>query len=227
MKRYALFPLLSLCIPAGLFAQASATDFGYSYALLPKGNQTSILLDGTIIFPDTTVNVTNPAQSQINSATFVITNRGANQGIVSNITAGGTFKVSGVPLLPAVVRPGQTVTFTIDFQPVQLGAARSSLHIDFLLSPSTVSTAAFDLVGNGVGSLLAFEFVVGSNSRPVSDNDTLTLPQTNVGDKTTATMFVRNAGTSDALINFWHHPMHLSSWRTRRSCHSRCSQALG
>ena len=90
MKRYALFLLLSLCIPAGLFAQASATDFGYSYALLPKGNQTSILLDGTIIFPDTTVNVTNPAQSQINSATFVITNRGANQGIVSNITAGGT-----------------------------------------------------------------------------------------------------------------------------------------
>src|SRR4051812_24846054 len=105
MKRYALFLLLSLCIPAGLFAQATATDFGYSYALLPKGNQTAVLPDGSVVFPDTTVNVTNPAQSQINSATFVITNRGVSQGTVNNITVGGAFKVGGVPLLPAVVRP--------------------------------------------------------------------------------------------------------------------------
>src|SRR5713226_3584162 len=49
-------------------------DFGFSYQLT-KGNQTSILPDGTIAFPDTTVNLSNPAQSQTSSATLVITNR--------------------------------------------------------------------------------------------------------------------------------------------------------
>jgi hypothetical protein len=202
MKRYWVLLLLMLCFPSGLLAQAPATDFGFSYALLPRGNQTAILPDGTITFPDTTVNQTNPTQSQTNSATFVITNRGVNQGTVNNITSsGGAFKVSGVPLLPAVIRGGQTLTFTIDFQPTQLGFARATLRIDFAITTSTANTLAFNLGGNGVSSVLAYDFIVGSNSRTVSAGDTLTLPQTSLVEKTTATMRVRNTGNLDATIS--------------------------
>lgn len=200
MKRYWVLLLLSLCFPAGLLAQAPATDFGFSYALLPKGNQTSILPDGSITFPDTTVNLTNPNQSQTNSATFVITNRGSSQGTVNNITStGGAFKVSGVPLLPAVVRVGQTLTFTVDFQPTQLGSARGTIELG--LTTTVTNTVAFSLGGKGVGSVLAYDFIAGSIPRTVSANDTLTLPQTNLGDKTTATMRVRNTGNLDATIS--------------------------
>ena len=135
MTRYLVLLLLCLCFPAGLLAQAPISDFGFSYALLPKGNQTAILPDGSITFADATVNQTNPVLSQTNSATFVITYRGTNQGRVDNITstADGAFRVSGVPLLPAVLRAGQTLTFTVDFQPIQLGLARATMRIEFLV----------------------------------------------------------------------------------------------
>ncbi len=203
MTRYLVLLLLCLCLPAGLLAQAPISDFGFSYALLPKGNQTAILPDGSIAFPDSTVNLTNPTLSQTNSATFVITYRGTNQGRVDNITStgDGAFRVSGVPLLPAVLRAGQTLTFTVDFQPTQLGSARATLRIEFLVGASVQNAIAFSLGGNGVGSVLAYDFISGPVTRTVLANETLTLPQTNLTEKTTATMRVRNNGNLDATIS--------------------------
>src|SRR5262245_22102836 len=131
MTRYSMLFLLILIAGLGLatdvLAQAPDSDFRFSYAL-PRGNQTAILPDGTIVFPDTSVNTANPSPSQISTVTFVITNRGQVAGTVNNISASGpSFKVSGVPLLPAVVQPNQTLTFSIDFQPLQLGRAGGAL----------------------------------------------------------------------------------------------------
>src|SRR5215470_3122930 len=191
-----LIPLVSLGLATDLLAQAADSDFRFSYAL-PRGNQTAILPDGTIVFPDTLVNPANPSQGQVSSVTFVITNRGQIAGTVNNISATGAFfRVSGVPLLPALVQPNQTLTFSVDFQPLQLGRAGGSLRIDLMRAVN------FTLDGNGVGYLLAYDFTVGSTTRTVSPNDTLTLPQTNLGEKTTATMHVRNIGNSDATITF-------------------------
>src|ERR1051326_4309072 len=98
--RYLGLLLLSLFSAASLFAQAPDTDVGFSYALLPRGNVTSILPDGSIAFPDTAVNLANPAQNQVSSATFTITNRGTRPVTVNNVIAGGeAFKISGVPPL--------------------------------------------------------------------------------------------------------------------------------
>ena len=197
MMRYFMWFLFSFCLATGLLAQSPDPDFNFSYTLLPKGNQTFILPDGTISFPDATVNLTNPTQSQTNSATFVMTSRASRTITVNNIiSTNEAFKVSGLPLLPLVLQQNQSLTFTINFQPLQLGLATGLMQI--ALAQRTVS---FSLTGNGVGPVLAYDFIVGSTTRTVSANDTLTLPQTNLGDKTTVTMRVRNAGNSDATIN--------------------------
>lgn len=47
---------------------------------------------------------------------------------------------------------------------------------------------------------LAYEFIVGSTARSVLPSDTLSLPQTNVGDKTTASMRIRNTGNGEVSI---------------------------
>jgi hypothetical protein len=49
--------------------------------------------------------------------------------------------------------------------------------------------------------VLAYDFITTA-TQTVTPNDTLTLPQTNVGDTTTVTMRVRNTGNSDATVSF-------------------------
>ena len=164
-------------------------DFGFSYQLLPRGNQTFIAPNGTIPFPDTAVD-------QISSATFVITNRGSGPGTVSNvIPAGGFFNLSGVPLLPVVVASERDLRFTVNFAPTQLGTSTGSIRVDFFNRSSSVN-----LSGVGVRAVLSYELISGATARPFAANETLTLPETKVGEKTSLTVRVRNTGNADGTI---------------------------
>lgn len=198
MTRYLLLLLIIFSLAAELSAQTADPDFNFAYTL-PKGNQTFIFPGGTITFPDTAFNAANPTQSQINQATFLLTSH-ANRAItVTNVTSSNSaFTISGLPILPLVIPANQSLTFTINFQPLQLGVASADLHMDFAVSPSV----DFNLTGNGVGPVLAYTFTAGTAGQTVSPNDTLTIPQTTVGNTTTATMNVRNAGNADATISF-------------------------
>src|SRR5438128_1278725 len=172
MKRYLVSFLFILSLATGVFAQTQDLDFNFTYTLLPKGNQTFIFPDGTINFPDTGVNVANPTLSQTNSATFVATNHTTRTITVNNVTSGSdAFKLSGLPLLPVALSANQSLTFTINFQPAQLGSAIGTLHFDFALRSPGVN---FSLAGNGVGPVLAYTFTVGSATQTVLANDTLT-----------------------------------------------------
>jgi hypothetical protein len=97
-------------------------------------------------------------------------------------------------VLPAVLQPGQTLTVSVDFQPAQVGRAIGTLRVD-LTRPVN-----FGLEGNGIRPVLTYDFTVGSSTRTVLANDTLTLPQTNLGDKSTASIRVRNNGIFEASI---------------------------
>src|SRR5688572_26212250 len=110
MARYLSFLVAYLCLTTSVFAQTPDVDFGFSYALLPAGNQTSISANGNVTFPDASVNLANPPQTQTNSVRFVITNRRQTSGVVSNIVATGPgFRLSGVPLLSATIPPNGTL----------------------------------------------------------------------------------------------------------------------
>lgn len=164
-------------------------DFGFSF-IPPKGSQNSITSGGTIAFPDTAINTTN-------AATFIISNRGTGPGTVQNVAlSGAQYTIGGVPLLPALVQPGQDVRLTITFAPLQSGTSPGSVRIDLLNGIS----ATFSLTGNGTGSSWAYELVSGSSTRPLSANDTVTLPQTNLTEKSTVTVRVRNTGNADGVV---------------------------
>jgi hypothetical protein len=199
MARHLALFFFILSFATAVRAQSADPDFNFGYTILPKGNQTFIFPGGTIVFPDTTVNVSNPTLSQTNSATFLLQNHSNRSITVNNISSNvGAFTLSGLPLLPVAIPINQSLTFTINFQPGQLGAATGDLHMDFALRASV----DFSLAGNGVGPVLAYDFITDSGTTTVLANGTLNLPQTNVGDKTTVTMRVRNTGNSDATISF-------------------------
>jgi hypothetical protein len=200
MTKRLVFILFILSLAPAAFAQGVDPDFNFSYTLLPKGNQTFILPDETIAFPDATLNLSNPTLSQTNSATFVATNHATRAITVTNVavSAGSAFTVSGLPILPVVLAINQSLTFTINFQPSQLGSAVATIHFDFALRTGVT----FGLSGNGIGSVLVYNVSNVSTTRTVLANDTLTLPDTNIGDKTTITMTVRNTGNADAVISF-------------------------
>src|SRR5438093_6546362 len=199
MMRYLVSLVFILSLATGLFAQTPDPDFSFSYTLQPKGNQTFVLPDGTITFPDTTFNATSPTLSQINSATFVVTNHANRTIAISNIGSNvAAFALSGLSIFPVTLAVNQSFTFTINFQPSQLGLATGTLHFDFAFR----SGVNFALAGNGVGPVLVYEYNNGTRSRTVLANDTLALPDTNIGDKTTVAMTVRNTGNADATINF-------------------------
>jgi hypothetical protein len=164
-------------------------EFGFSF-IPPKGSQNSIQSGGTIAYPDTAVN-------QTNAATFIISNRGTGPGTLQNVTlTGGQYTIGGVPLLPATIRDGQEVRLTITFAPLQSGTFPGSIKIDFVVGSATIN-----LTGIGTAAAYSYEFVSGSATRPISPNDTLSVPQTNVTEKSLVTVRLRNTGNADGVIS--------------------------
>jgi hypothetical protein len=199
MKRYLTSFLFILCLAASAFAQVPDPDFTFTYTVLPKGNQTFIVPGGAISFPDTTFIPATPSLSQINSATVVITNHSNRIQTVTNVSTNvAAFTLSGLPLLPIQLPVNQSLTFTINFQPSQLGLATGTLHFDFTLRAGV----DFSLAGNGIGSVFVYNYNNGSTTQTVLPNDTLIVPDTKIGDKTTTTVTVRNTGNVDAPISF-------------------------
>jgi hypothetical protein len=199
MRRYLISFLFILYLAASAFAQNPDPDFSFTYTVLPKGNQTFIVPGATIGFPDTTFIPLTPSQSQINSATFVVTNHSTRIQTITNVSTNvAAFTLSGLPLLPIQLPVNQSLTFTINFQPSQLGVATGTLHFDFALRAGV----DFSLTANGIGSVFVYNFNNGSTTQTVLPNDTLSLPDTNLGVKTTAAMTVRNTGNVDATISF-------------------------
>src|SRR5581483_8057992 len=101
-----------------------------------------------LTFPDTTFNASTPSLSQVNSATFVAVNHTVRTITITNISVNkGSFGLSGLSVFPVTVAAGQSFTFTINFQPTQLGVVTGTLHFDFALR----NGVNFGLSGNGVG----------------------------------------------------------------------------
>ncbi|MFN7923982.1 MAG: choice-of-anchor D domain-containing protein [Bryobacteraceae bacterium] len=164
-----------------------APDFATSYAF-PNGNQTTIAAGGTITFEQVTLNTTL-------TATFFINNRGTGPGTISGVTVTGNgFTVTGLPLLPAAVAPGDATTslrFNINFTPRDRGSFPGTLRIDFDGAPSRT----FTLAGQGAGPSLTYQYVSGSDLRDVLANGAIPVPDTAVGANQSVTVVIRNGGT--------------------------------
>ena len=172
-----------------LDALATAPNLIFSYVQNPSGNQVPVRDGDTVSYPQTAVNATS-------SVTFVILNSGNGFGTVDAVGAtGAAFAISGLPLLPAQLDPGKDFRFTVVFSPTARDTSTGSVRIVYGKSTLNVT-----LTGQGVGSLLTYEALVGSSTLPLTPDATLALPSTPVGSTQSAAITVRNKGNADGRV---------------------------
>ena len=133
--------------------EASTLGSNLTFAYSAGGDSAVVQNTGTIVFPPTAVGATSTAQ-------FIARNEGTSPAQINSISVSGTgtvFAATGLPALPARIEPGGTVTVSLTFAPVTVGANTGSLRID--TNTFTLSAAA-----NPPAALPEYSFQGGSAS---------------------------------------------------------------
>lgn len=166
-----------------------APDFAFSYTP-PGGNTQPLLSGGTISFPQTVVDTTA-------NATLTITNRGSGNGTLSSIaSSGAAFQLVGAPLPGTTVEAGRELRVGVAFTPKQVEPSTGSVTVE--LPDRRVS---FNLQGSGTSAQFTYEVISENGSATIFQPDqTLTLPDTVVNERSTVVIRVRNSGTADGRI---------------------------
>ncbi|MBL8177901.1 MAG: choice-of-anchor D domain-containing protein [Bryobacterales bacterium] len=166
-----------------------APEFAFSYTP-PGGNTQPLLSGGTISFPQTVVDSTA-------NATLTITNRGSGNGTLTSIAStGAAFQLVGAPLPGAVVEAGRELRVGIAFTPKQVEPSTGAVAVEI---PGR--SVSFNLQGTGSAAQFTYELVTDNGSASIFQPDqTLTLPDTVVNERSTVVIRVRNSGTADGRI---------------------------
>ena len=172
----------------GVTFAGTAPEFVYIYTP-PGGNATPVSNNATLQFPATAVDGTS-------TGTVVLSNRGTNEGRIQNVTvSGANFTLAGLPVPGTVVNAGADVRFSVLFTPRQLDPVQGTLTV-----ATGDRTVTFALAGSGTGALFAYEQGAPGTGLPVLPNQTITLSNANVGEKSTLPITVRNTGNADARL---------------------------
>lgn len=166
-----------------------APEFVFSYTP-PGGNAQPLLSGGTISFPQTVVDTTA-------NATLTITNRGSGNGTLTSIAlSGAAFQLVGAPLPGTVVEAGRELRIGVSFTPRQVEPSTGTVSVE--LPGQSVS---FNLQGSGSSAQFTYELLTDNGSVTIFQPDqTLTLPETVVNERSTVVIRVRNSGSADGRI---------------------------
>jgi len=171
--------------------QGMTPAFIASYVLQSDQNTVPLNPGGAIVFPSTPVNTT--AQAALN-----ITNRGSGPGTITGIAISGqTFKLQNLPLFPASVASGANLQVTVLYQPTSVASSAGQIQITF----DTGAPLAIGLQGAGIAPALVYELLDTNPPTSVAPGGTVPLPDTPVGQSSTAVIRIRNTGTANGIIN--------------------------
>ena len=172
--------------------QGTAPSFVLSYVLQSDLNTVPLQPGGTIPFPDTLINTTS-------SANLNITNTGSGPGQITSVTLNGSaaFKLVGLPLLPVIVNSGQQLQLLIRYQPTVVGSDSAQVQISY----DSGAPVTVNLQGNGVSPMFTYNLLQGDQINPVTPPGPIPLPDTNVGDKSSVVIQVKNTGNATGTIN--------------------------
>jgi large repetitive protein len=169
--------------------QGTSPSLGVSYALTSNGNVLPVTNGGSLVFPATLVNTTA-------SATVVIANQGSATGTVNSISvAGSAFQPQGLPLPPFSIAAGTAVTFTIIYSPTQVQTDSGTLNIN--LGGNSFSAT---LTGSGINFQYSYQMITATGSVAFSPSQPVSLPDTLVGNTSSVTVKVQNAGTAPGTV---------------------------
>lgn len=166
-----------------------APDWAFTYLPPPAANSTPLLPGGAIAFPATNVNDTV-------SAGVVITNRGSGPGTVGVIrSTGAAFSLASLPSPPVSVDAGKDLRFAVRYAPTAIENSNGSVSIEFV-----DRTLTFGLTGSSTGAVYSYEVVTDGKPLPFQPNGSVSVPDANVGDKSSIVVRVTNTGNADGRI---------------------------
>jgi hypothetical protein len=160
-----------------------------TYSIQGIGNVLVVDTGGTIVFPSTPANSTT-------TAIINIGNLGPGAGNVNSISiAGNDFKLLGVGLLPVTLAVNRALQFSIAYTPSAGGTSTGALSIGVDNATLTIGLAA-----TSAGASFAYSSVNGSDVSPLTVGQSLSFPDTALGQASTMTVQVTNTGNANGLI---------------------------
>lgn len=162
-----------------------------AYALAADQNVIAVAPGATIDLGDANGNAAVEAALSIH-------NTGGVPAILNEIlVTGGAFRVSGVPLLPALIAPGQSLRVNLTYRPSGAAADTGRVQITFAGEFPLV----FPLLGRDSGAALSLTYrTLGGGAVPITAGGTIELPPAAPGSTSTAILQIRNAGTQNAAF---------------------------
>ena len=189
MRRF--FFVLSALAALGAAPTWSQTSGSFTATYTFSDGNVHALADGTaIIFPNSDTS---------GAANIEIVNQTTTPGVVSGISiSGDAFLLSGLPLLPATLNPGQSLRFGIRFAPPQqYGSYSGSYRID--VSGRLISGTLSGSTSNANISL-AYVDPDTNNTLSFRDGETVPFPPTVAGTSSSVPVVVSNNGLGTAAL---------------------------
>lgn len=167
-------------------------DYSLNYGLSLDGNLTNVPPGGTLTLTDTAVN-------SATLASMVLLNRGSGPGQIQSITVSGdAFSLLSAPLLPSVLPSGASLQFQLRYRPRQVGTDTGRLTVTL----EGGVQYSVSLKGTAVTSYLSYELLSpDGTTQAFLPNQTVPVPSTPVGEKTTFFVRMRNSSTLDLVVS--------------------------
>lgn len=161
----------------------SAAKFIYTVV---QGTQTTTVTPGsTIPMPDTNIGETS-------SVVIQVKNGGNLNGTVNALIINGAdFSISGAPALPAVLQPGNSISFTLTFAPTQAVQRQGFLSI---------GADTFTVTGKGLGAKLVLSYAEGGATVKLGPTDPVVFSPIIISQNGQVSFTVQNTGTVTTTI---------------------------
>ncbi len=126
---------------------------------------------------------------------------GSATASVTGISLSGSTELTlvGSPALPAVLNPGGTTTFTVQYNPSTGNAVAAQVMVAFTES-GQASTFGFSVTGTSPRLSVSYFVSPSGNVTDLVSGDRISYPATNLGSSTTAVINILNRGTATGSL---------------------------
>ena len=173
-----------------LIFSGTAPSLQVSYFIQGEGNFIPLAPGGKVIFFDIPVNTSAVAVVSIQ-------NRGSGSGTLEAVSLAGdsSFQLLGVPLLPLAVDAQQELRIPIRYTPRVVASHTATLKVKI-----GGREQVFGVDGSSIGPSFSYEYLESDPVRPISPNNAVALPDTNLNTPFDFTVRVKNIGNADGIF---------------------------
>ncbi len=193
MRSLSLALLTSVWMAAFAPFAAGQSVSPFTFRLQQGQTVTAFADGGTISMPADAVGLAT-------TATLAITYRGTTSATIasSSFTGSLDFTFSGLPDLPVVFQPNDTLTLVLSYLPTSSNRVNSRLELGTTEGKIT-RILAINMTGTAPEFVLAY-IPQGGNAAPLAGGGIVSFPVTPVGTTSNSVIVVTNRGTAPGLI---------------------------